>query len=82
MLGQRRRQFFTAAPDGLFIQPSDLGEQAITTMPNPVRLQCDKPAALLFIEAAEQEVHLAMQLAVRMIEFLLAHRTLTDGYIQ
>jgi hypothetical protein len=63
--------------DGLLVQDRDLGEQPISTRTNPVGLNRDIPATLLFIQATEQEIHLAMQDLVGMRRLLLARGTLT-----
>jgi hypothetical protein len=51
-------------------------------MADPVGFQGDIPAALLFIEATAEQIHLPMQLALRMIALLLTAGTLTNSAIQ
>jgi hypothetical protein len=63
--------------DGLFIQTRDLGQQPISTGTHALGLYCHIPAALLFIQSAKPQIHLPMQLLIRMRHFLLAMRTLT-----
>jgi hypothetical protein len=79
---ERCCQFLASAPDRLFVQSGDLGQQPIPTMANPVGFQRDKLAALRFIQATEEPVDLAMPFAIRMIGSLLAQRTLTHWYIK
>jgi hypothetical protein len=45
-------------------------------VPEPVRLQGDVPAALLFIQAGEKQVHLGVPRLIRMRERLAAVDTL------
>jgi hypothetical protein len=55
-----------------------LGEQAISTSPYPLRFHCDVPAALLFIEPTQEQIHLSVQCLIGMNTFLLAMGTLAD----
>ena len=75
---QRRRQFFPSPPNRLFVEARNLGQQVVATMADPVGFQRDIPTALLFIKATAYQVHLPMQLAIRMISFLLTEGTLTN----
>jgi hypothetical protein len=61
----------------LRIQARDLREQPIATCTHAVGLHCDIPAALLFIQAAQQQIHLSMEFLVRVGRFLLAMGALT-----
>jgi len=51
-------------------------------MANPVGLERDIPATLLFIQATAEQVHLPMELALGVIGLLLTTGTLTDGHRQ
>jgi hypothetical protein len=53
----------------LRIQARDLREQPIATCTHAVGLHRDIPAALLFIQAAQQHIHLPMQLLIWMGRF-------------
>jgi hypothetical protein len=48
------------------VQAGDLGQPAITAMPDVGRFDGGIPTALLLIESAHQEVHSAMDLPVGM----------------
>jgi hypothetical protein len=76
-LRQGAGQFLSSPLDRLFIQARDLREQALSTWTNALGLQRHLPAPLLFIQAAQQQIHLPMQLLIRMRRVLLAMRTLT-----
>lgn len=67
--------------DGLFIQACDLGQQPIATGTYAGGLHRHLPAKLLFIQAAQQQIHLPMQLLIRMRCVLLAMRTLAVMYL-
>jgi hypothetical protein len=54
----------------------------LAAMADTVGLQGDVPAALGFIEPAEQEIHLLMQDTLRMIARLKALGTLAEWYIK
>jgi hypothetical protein len=62
--------------DGFHIHPGDLRQQRITAMADLFGLQGHEPPTLLFVQAAEQQIHLMMELAVRMIGRLQAVATL------
>jgi hypothetical protein len=81
-IGQGGRQFFAAAPDGFLIHTGDLGQQSITAVPDAIGLQGHKPTSLGFIEPTEQEIHLLMELPLRMIARLLTARTLADPNVE
>jgi hypothetical protein len=74
-------QFLAAASDGLLVHPGDLGEETVAAMADAVRFQGDIPAALLFVEAREKQVHVVMSFPVRMRFRLTAMITLAamDG---
>ena len=50
-------QFPASPPDGLDIHAGDLRHEAVAAVADPRGLQCDIPAALLLIEATEEQVH-------------------------
>jgi hypothetical protein len=70
-------EFSSTATDGIDMHSCDLGHQGCTTMPQLLGLQGRIPATLLFIQPAEQQVHLMVQFLVWMIIRLLAVWTLT-----
>jgi hypothetical protein len=89
---ERGRQFFPAPADGIDMQSRELGDEPVSTMPELGTLDGGIPAPLLFIEPTEQEIHLRVDLLVRMMiqaeavgalarmDFLLGHRlTLRDN---
>lgn len=58
------------------MQTGNQGEQVIATMPNPLCFPGGQPTPLLFVESAEQQVQLVVQLLVRMVCRLQTIRTL------
>jgi hypothetical protein len=72
-------QFLPPAPDGFFVQPADLGQQAIATIPNPLGLDRRIPAPLLFIETTQEGIDLTMALLIWVVPSLLASRTLAHA---
>jgi hypothetical protein len=62
--------------DGVDMHSCDLGHQGRTTMAQLLGLQGHIPAALLLIQATEQQVHLVVQFLVWMIIRLLTIWTL------
>jgi hypothetical protein len=58
------------------MQTCNQGQQVIAAMSNPLRFPGGQPTALLFVESAQQQVQLVMQLLVRMGCRLKAIRTL------
>jgi hypothetical protein len=62
--------------DGFHIHRGDLRQQGITAMADLLGLQGHEPPPLRFVQAAEQYLHLLMQLSVRMIRRLPAVATL------
>jgi len=69
-------QLAPSPADGFHIHPGDLRQQGITAMADLFGLQGHEPSTLLFVQAAEQHIHLMMQLSVRMIRRLQAVATL------
>src|SRR5262249_45403056 len=63
---QRVGQLLPSPADGIDVQSGDLGEEAIAAMADPGRFDGGVPAALLLVEAADQEVHPAMDRLVGM----------------
>jgi len=70
-LRQRPGQFLPSALDCLFVQARDLREQPIPTCTNAVGFHRDIPATLLFIQPTKPQIHLPMQVLIRMERFLL-----------
>jgi hypothetical protein len=66
------RRVLPSPLDGLFIQTRDLGEQPISTATYALGLHRHLPATLLFIQPTKPQIHLSMQLLIRMRRFLLA----------
>ena len=60
-------EFLAAAADGIDVQAEDEGDAAVAAVAELAGLQGGEPAALLLVQAAEEQVHLAMQLLVGMI---------------
>jgi hypothetical protein len=58
------------------MQASDQRHQAVTAVPDTVRLPSGQPTPLLLVESAEQYVQLAMQRLVGMASWLQAVGTL------
>jgi hypothetical protein len=69
---QRGSQFGASTPDRLGVESRDLGDQAVTAVADAVGFEGGIPAALLFVETAEQEVDLGMERPVGMRPLLLA----------
>lgn len=65
-------QFLPSSLDRLFVQACDLREQAISTGTDAVGLHRDIPATLLFIQSAQQQIHLPMEFLIWMNGFLWA----------
>jgi hypothetical protein len=70
-------QLIKSAPNGLFVQPSDLGDQLDPAVSIPTCLQRCIPPPLLFIETTHQQVDLMVNDSIRMIGLTLANLTLT-----
>jgi hypothetical protein len=60
-------QFPSAAPDGFHIQPGDARQLAISAMSSLEGFEGDIPAAMILVQAAQQEIHQAMNFLGRMI---------------
>jgi hypothetical protein len=65
--GQLFIQFASPTPDGLRIQAGNECQEAIATVTHLLGLQGDVPAALLFVQAAQKDVHLMMDLPIWLI---------------
>ena len=76
-VGQGAGQFGPAAPDGLLVHARDLRQQALATVPHPIRLQRRVPAPLPLIQATGEQGHLLVPCAVRMGHTLPAQWALT-----
>lgn len=63
---QRSRQFLSATPHGLLVDPSDVHQQAIGTPTHALRFKRQVPAALVFVQTTQEQVHLVVALALRM----------------
>jgi hypothetical protein len=63
-------QLPASPPDGLDVQAGDLREEAITPVADLHGLEGDVPAALLLIEAAEQEVHPLVEESIGVVTVL------------
>jgi hypothetical protein len=57
-----------------------LGQQAVAAMPDPVGFHGHIPAALRFVEATEQQIHLLMQQPLGMVAFLKAEWYIKRGH--
>jgi hypothetical protein len=76
-LGQFVFEFLASTLNRFRIHAGDLRQQLVSLRADPIGLQGYIPATLLFIQATEQEVHLAMQDLVGMQRMLLTGGTLT-----
>src|SRR5262249_4569313 len=65
--GQVRIQFLAAAADGIDMQAADDGEEGVAAWTDLLGVEGGEPAALLLVEPARQEVHLAVQLPAGVI---------------
>jgi hypothetical protein len=72
---QRGVQLTAAAANGLDVQAGDQGQQLITAPADLLRFQSDQPTALLFVQAAKQEIQALMENSLRVFNALLAQRT-------
>src|SRR5581483_9150615 len=68
--------FRAAAADGIDVQAGDAGEQRIAAVPDLLGLQGGEPASLLFIEAAQEQVHVPMEGVVGVLGIRSALGTL------
>jgi hypothetical protein len=60
-------QFLATATNRLHAQPADCGHEPIAPMSDLLGFQRHHPAALLLVQAAQQEVELMMQLPIRVV---------------
>lgn len=74
-------QFASPTPDGFYIQAGNECQEAIATVTHLLGLQCDVPAALLFVQAAQKDIHLVMDLPIRLILRLQTIWTLAFVYL-
>jgi hypothetical protein len=81
-IGQGRGHFFASAPDRFLVHTGNLGQQAVAAMPDPGGFHGHIPAALSFVEATEQQIHLLVQQSLRMVAFPTAARALAERYIK
>jgi hypothetical protein len=73
----RGRQLLSPAADGLLIDPGDLEQQPIGTVPQPLRLHGEVPPPLLLVQSTQQQVHLAVIFPIRVRRIRLAASALT-----
>jgi hypothetical protein len=66
-------EFLATAANRLHAQPADCGHEPIAPMPDLLGFQRHHPAALLLVQAAQQEVELMMQLPIRVVFALQAN---------
>jgi hypothetical protein len=74
-------QLGAPAANGVDVQARDLGQPGDTTMTELLGFQGHVPAALLFIQPTEEQIHLVMKLFVWMVAGLLAIGTLALVHI-
>jgi hypothetical protein len=67
-----------SAPDCLLIHASDLRQQAIAAVPQPLGHQSGKLPPLVLFQTTEHQQHLTMRLALRVFRPLSAKRTLAN----
>jgi hypothetical protein len=70
-------QFPTTPPDGLDIHAGDLPEEAVAAVADLHGFQGDVPAALLLVEAAEEEVHPMVKESIGMFGLMKTRGALT-----
>jgi len=75
--GWRLCQFASAFGNGVNTQARDPGETAVATMPQFLGLQADIQPSLAFIQRADQEIHVLVQVFDRMGAASAAVGTLT-----
>ena len=75
-VGEVGVEFLPAAADGIDVQADDEGNQGVAAVAELLGLQGGDPAPLLLVQAAEEQVHLAMQFPVGMVATGNAGRTL------
>jgi hypothetical protein len=56
-------EFLAATADGVDMQAGDAGHDNVAAVADLLGLQTSDPAALLFIESVEKQIHLAVQRA-------------------
>ena len=66
-----------APPDGLDVHAGDLREEAVAAVADPHGFQGDVPAALLLVEAAEEEVHPMVKESIGMFRLMKTRGALT-----
>ena len=71
-------EFLASFGDGFLVHSGDLSKEAISSIREGLGFMGDKPAALLFIHAAQEQIDPPMPLFFRMIDFLLADLTLAN----
>jgi hypothetical protein len=69
-------QFLSPTANGTNVHTCDLGHPRGTTTPQLLGFQGYIPTSLLFVQAAEEQIHLLMEFLVRMFFSLLAIWTL------
>jgi hypothetical protein len=69
-------EFLATAANRLHAQPADCGHEPIAPVSDLLGFQRHHPAALLLVQAAQQEVELMMQLPIRVVFALRANWTL------
>jgi hypothetical protein len=66
-LGQVGIEFFAPAADGIDVQTGDAGEKDVAAVPQLLGLEGREPASLLLIQAAEEQIHLGVELPLRVV---------------
>jgi hypothetical protein len=66
LVGERGHQLFPSTTDRFLIHPGDLEQQPIGSMAEPLQFHGQIPAALLLVEPAQQQVHLAVVLTLML----------------
>src|SRR6266849_7667101 len=69
-------QFFTAAANGIDVQAGDAGDDRVAAIADLLGLKARDPAALLFVEPLEEQVHLFMQQSLGVIRVAETSRAL------
>ncbi len=71
-------KFLASAGNGLFVQAGNDREQFVPAMSDTLRFMSHHPAALLFIQPAEEKIETLVNGLLRMLGFLRAYWTGTN----
>lgn len=60
-------EFFASASDGIGVESGDLRQKNVATMSEFLGFESSKPSPLLFVEATEKQVDVAMKMSLGMV---------------